>query len=126
MKYTAEEIKQHRAEWVAALRSGKYKQTQGNLHDDVGYCCLGVACELAGIRRTTRFIGGWVRYEGEASTLPLGAQEWLGVKTDDPHGSDDGVYSAMNDASVPFEQIADHFEQYGFHSSIDVLAGAEE
>jgi hypothetical protein len=41
-----------KAEWVAALRSGKYFQTLGRLvsvddHDNViGNCCLGVACEL--------------------------------------------------------------------------------
>lgn len=32
--------------WTKALRSGKYKQTQGALHNKKGYCCLGVACEL--------------------------------------------------------------------------------
>jgi hypothetical protein len=35
-------------EWVAALRSGDYKQGSGYLHrvDDDSYCCLGVACEV--------------------------------------------------------------------------------
>lgn len=34
-------------EWVAALRSGKYKQAQEILRDDKGgYCCLGVLCEV--------------------------------------------------------------------------------
>jgi hypothetical protein len=28
---------------IAALRSGKYEQTKGCLHNDEGYCCLGVA-----------------------------------------------------------------------------------
>lgn len=34
--------------WVEALRSGKYSQTTGKLHDlgEGGYCCLGVACKL--------------------------------------------------------------------------------
>jgi hypothetical protein len=33
--------------WVAALRSGDYKQTQGVLRSaDNGYCCLGVLCDL--------------------------------------------------------------------------------
>lgn len=45
--------------WIAALRSGKYKQAQESLfsgiYDDendtsvIGYCCLGVACKVAGI-----------------------------------------------------------------------------
>lgn len=29
--------------WVAALRSGKYKQTKRQLQRDDAYCCLGVA-----------------------------------------------------------------------------------
>jgi len=33
--------------WIADLRSGKYKQSTGNLHNDSGYCCLGVACKTA-------------------------------------------------------------------------------
>jgi hypothetical protein len=35
--------------WVAALRSGKYKQYEGGLTNCEGaYCCLGVAAHLAG------------------------------------------------------------------------------
>lgn len=36
-----------RAHWAAALRSGKYEQTQGFLHTNRGFCCLGVLCDLA-------------------------------------------------------------------------------
>ena len=32
--------------WVAALRSGKYEQTEGVLRNNEGYCCLGVLCDL--------------------------------------------------------------------------------
>lgn len=32
--------------WVAALRSGKYQQTFGQLQKGDAYCCLGVAQEL--------------------------------------------------------------------------------
>jgi hypothetical protein len=40
-----------RAEWVDALRSGEYKQGGGFLYDaeNKTYCCLGVACALAGV-----------------------------------------------------------------------------
>jgi hypothetical protein len=34
--------------WVAALRSGKYRQATGALHDNGGYCCLGVLCDISG------------------------------------------------------------------------------
>lgn len=35
-----------KARWVAALRSGKYRQTRMALKDRTGYCCLGVLCDL--------------------------------------------------------------------------------
>ena len=35
-------------DWVAALRSGKYKQQQGTLKGEEGYCCLGVFCSING------------------------------------------------------------------------------
>lgn len=40
--------KELRDEWIAALRSGKYKQTQANLCNIHGYCCLGVLASVAG------------------------------------------------------------------------------
>jgi hypothetical protein len=35
-----------KALWVAALRSGDYKQASGQLKTPQGHCCLGVLCEL--------------------------------------------------------------------------------
>jgi hypothetical protein len=32
--------------WLAALRSGEFKQGQGALYRDGLYCCLGVLCEV--------------------------------------------------------------------------------
>lgn len=36
-----------KAKWTEALRNGRYKQTIGTLKDEVGYCCLGVLCNVA-------------------------------------------------------------------------------
>lgn len=36
-------------EWLKALRSGKYKQTTGELFDGKGFCCLGLLCKVNGI-----------------------------------------------------------------------------
>lgn len=33
-------------DWIAALRGGDYPQTEGKLQTDIGFCCLGVACDL--------------------------------------------------------------------------------
>lgn len=37
-----------KAKWIAALRSGEYKQGKFYLEHNGGYCCLGVACKIAG------------------------------------------------------------------------------
>lgn len=47
MMYTEEQIKKNRAEWCEALRSGNYGQTTECLRDNDGYCCWGVAADLA-------------------------------------------------------------------------------
>lgn len=44
--------KELKAKWVAALRSGEFKQCKGTLHNGVGYCCLGVLLAVAGEERT--------------------------------------------------------------------------
>ncbi len=43
-----DEQRQHTKELVAALRSGKYKQGRSYLRRANNFCCLGVACDLAG------------------------------------------------------------------------------
>ena len=47
--------KKFKTDWINALRSTHYKQGAGNLRnqdnltDEVTYCCLGVACDVAGV-----------------------------------------------------------------------------
>lgn len=41
--------------WLAALRSGKYKQGRSQLRRGDSWCCLGVLCDLA----TKQGIGEW-------------------------------------------------------------------
>ena len=33
--------------WIAALRSGEFRQTKDNLHSHDGFCCLGVLRHIA-------------------------------------------------------------------------------
>lgn len=47
MTYTLKQQKENRKKLVEALRSGTYSQTKGALRDNVGFCCLGVACDIA-------------------------------------------------------------------------------
>lgn len=63
--------KEFKEKWVAALRSGKYKQGAGKLFSDASntYCCLGVACIVAGVPR---------RDIQSLPTIPLG-EKWGNV-----------------------------------------------
>jgi hypothetical protein len=54
-------------DWLAALRSGKYKQGTGRLHYGNKYCCLGVACAVAEVPK----VGGGFMFDGRNySVLP--------------------------------------------------------
>lgn len=43
--------KEFKNKWVAALRSGAYEQGQERLKRGSAYCCLGVACVVAGVKK---------------------------------------------------------------------------
>lgn len=47
--------------WVAALRSGKYRQGQDRLRSESGFCCLGVLCDIKNPEgwRASPITGGW-------------------------------------------------------------------
>jgi len=97
------------AEWVAALRSGKYQQTQGTLTDGVGFCCLGVACDVLnsdGWQREENVI--FYSYSGyeAAQSLPPSVREQLEISIDlELH------LIKMNDNGKTFSEIADYIEE---------------
>lgn len=118
-----------KAAWVAALRSGKYKQGSGGLKGVgsgcfLGFCCLGVLCDLAAVEG----IGRW--HEGEETAtadfctpggvsdayLPDLVVTWAGATSMDPevsHPSHGGptTLSSLNDTEkFTFGQIADVIE----------------
>lgn len=70
--------------WVAALRSGKFKQGTGALLDkstgEKCHCCLGVLCTLSPWKNT------YDRMEGEDANgvLPKKIRDWAGMR--DQHG----------------------------------------
>lgn len=131
--------------WVRALRSGKFPQTQGTLckidekGNAIGYCCLGVLCELAvkdGVEITVekKPVSRHVKYGLETGHLPLAVMQWAGLTEQNPiikpgvsmsnepcdvcgevHG--DRVQgsltasSANDDAKLNFDQIADLIQE---------------
>jgi hypothetical protein len=90
--YTPEQQAANRKVWVAALRSGEYRQTTGTLRaltgpDEFRFCCLGVACDVAakaGVgewdENSDEFIviAGDTRY-AEEGELPAPVRDWLGL-----------------------------------------------
>lgn len=105
--------------WVRALRSGKYKQGDGQLvtTDDEGkpvsYCCLGVLCDIAAKEKITKMRLGddlAIRYDRQISFLPLKVQKWAAVaelkgKFVDSDG-DFGNLAQLNDDGCTFRDIA--------------------
>lgn len=109
--------KRVKKKWVQALRSGKYKQTIGQLYDDGdGFCCLGVLCDL---HRKENKQNSWaiagdnkVFYLGAGDTLPPAVIKWAGLTYRDPKVDKQGTISlsGLNDSGSSFGEIADIIE----------------
>jgi len=84
--------------WLTALNSGKYEQVKGRLKGKVGFCCLGVLCDLYAEEHPEAY--GWAK-NGAGSligyinfcdingdfndcVLPPDVKEWAGLSNDDP------------------------------------------
>lgn len=76
--------KEIKAKWIAALRSGEYKQGHGRLlsinnKDEQCFCCLGVLCDLY-IKETNN--GSWLpsdyneKVEGQKSRIFTSGDDW--------------------------------------------------
>lgn len=125
-----------KAEWLAALRSGNYTQTNGALRreDKAGgasFCCLGVLCDVLSKDGRISFVqdpgyddlrhygAGTDNFgnavEGSSFSLPDLVCELVGISTDaGEYVDDDGNYRTLiglNDShKKTFEQIADVIE----------------
>src|ERR1700728_845952 len=110
------EQKKIRKQWVAALRSGQYKQgigalvTLGDKYDR--FCCLGVLCDMAvraGVIESPIVIGleENLAYGLDLATgaLPQEVVDWVGINTcaGDFEGSD---LAWLNDKGKKFKTIA--------------------
>lgn len=77
--------KEARDAWVEYLRSGRYTQTTGSLHDEQGMCCLGVACvayqEVGPGDLSVEICDGVVAYDDCEAALPGTVMDWLGIRT---------------------------------------------
>ena len=122
-----------KAQWVAALKSDKYRQGSGRLWQlqpdplepeevkNNGLCCLAVLCEIAfeqGIveRKITRNERGvvYMEYGGSWDFLPTAVMAWAELPVPDPQvgDSDNRIkLSTYNDTGATFLNIAEEIEQ---------------
>ena len=105
--------------WVAALRSGEYKQGKGRLRQGDCFCCLGVACDLyqkdVGDLEVKSDRVGVYSYDEETGILKKKVSAYFGLKHECPFlkGIDEEQSLAnMNDAGTDFNTIADIIEQH--------------
>lgn len=109
--------KEFTEKWIAALRSGEYKQGEGLLLNDVGFeqkevaedaecefCCLGIACLITGSEKITLCGAEWIQEEIKPNT-PI---ELMGTMSENKLVK---VLSKMNDGDgcdkKTFPEIAD-------------------
>ena len=108
--------------WVAALRSGEYKQVKSTLFDGEGYCCLGVLCKVMGRNfvRNNNYNPKSYIVDGTSSSwmLPPEVKAFAGMRTinGDLNERDSKTYEDLtlihlNDGGESFDHIADVIEQ---------------
>lgn len=107
--WTADEQREHRKIWVAALRSGKYQQAQGALRAGDGFCCLGVACDISGLGDWAHR-NGRLAYLGNDKLLPLEVRDWLGLRGVMGGYGENFLTDLNDDEGVSFPHIADLIE----------------
>jgi hypothetical protein len=111
-----------KAAWVAALRSGEYPQTRGRLRDRQGYCCIGVACDVALKMGMLNKLSRWHEIDNEIQEFNNGFISGVGMPPPDVSDaffvndgynfvSSRGTLDAMNDRGASFEEIADIIER---------------
>lgn len=112
-----------KAKWVAALRSGEYKQTSYALKDRYGHCCLGVLCDLyakdGGMKRWDRgslsdAVDGFDSWFGGDDAMPrITIYMWAGLYPE-AEVKIAGLHNLLhfhNDDGRTFAEIADAIEE---------------
>lgn len=105
--------------WVAALRSGNYKQGINRLRNENNeFCCLGVLCDIsekgkwASLNHFPFYTDG---NDWSSFSLPEGIRIWAEISVKNPSvkvGLDEYTLSHLNDGGISFEEIANYIEKY--------------
>lgn len=93
---------QIKEQWISALRSGEYVQTEEVLHDRNGFCCLGVLCDIylkeVGKEWEENYNDYSFSADFENEVLPPEVMTWADLKDENP--------------VVTIEQFDHEIEQY--------------
>lgn len=100
---TLEEMKANRKLWVEELRSGKYKQGKRQLLTRDSYCCLGVACLVAGKHDADML------HECNLGNLK-DVRDFFGIRDYDGDFQGGSLVHLNDDANYTFRQIAEVIE----------------
>lgn len=111
--------------WIEALRSGKYRQVDGELRGKTksgktGFCCLGVLCNLHAQAHPEIAMNEFdpSRYLGAVAVLPTAVQRWADLDesgtlptTVEFNGADYDTLYELNDDGMKFGKIANVIDQ---------------
>jgi len=104
--------------WLKVLRSGNRKQVEGALKGrnhagQLGYCCLGILCDLGKDRKEKWEPASWVAgdemwtYDGSDGFPPGYVLDRAGL-----HEQDANTLAEMNDAGIGCKRIARWIEKH--------------
>ncbi len=101
--------------WVAALRSGKYKQAKNRLRDGDSFCCLGVLCDISGIGTWKQNL--FTTNDGQtcSNVLSPAVQAYSGINFECGRliiTNDTTQLAILNDSGKSFEEIAALIEKH--------------
>jgi hypothetical protein len=104
-------------EWVAALRSGEYKQGVEALRVNDKFCCLGVLCNLHAQThpKIAKKQLDPESYLEEDGILPKSVMDWAGMKSAEGcFYSDDGPNTLieLNDDGATFDVLSNVIEKH--------------
>jgi hypothetical protein len=114
--------------WLKALRSNAYVQTTGFLHrttttpfSKIGWCCLGVACDVyqkkVGDLTITQNVIPYEldtqieEFDGQNNVLPEKVRAWLGLRTSSGWSGSQSLFTLNDLLAWDFYQIAEFIEK---------------
>ncbi len=91
--------------WIDALRSGEYKQCQGQLRKGNSFCATGVLCDVHSKEFNSKASWEDNKYLGNEVSMPMIVQNWINSEIVI------GIITMNDGHRMGFNQIADKIEK---------------